>query len=160
MITQALLHGLFEYKEGFLYWKVSSSKKIKVGAKAGYLKKTGYCDIRINKKPYLAHRLIFMMFNGYMPIEVDHHDNNPSNNKIENLRASTHFENSRNSKVRSDSSLGIKNIGWCKNSNKFRVVLKINGKAKNFGSFKDLELADLVATMVREKYHGEFARHK
>ena len=37
---------------------------------------------------------------------------------------------------------------------------QLTGKAKNFGSFKDLELADLVATMVREKYHGEFARHK
>ena len=27
------------------------------------------------------------------------------------------------------------------------------------GYFKDLELADLVGTMAREKYHGQYAHH-
>jgi hypothetical protein len=30
----------------------------------------------------------------------------------------------------------------------------------NNGSFEDLELAELVAIEARNKYHGDFARHK
>jgi hypothetical protein len=36
----------------------------------------------------------------------------------------------------------------------------INGKDVHFGSYDDIELADLVATEARDKYFGNFARHK
>ena len=34
-----------------------------------------------------------------------------------------------------------------------------NKDKKYFGSFTDLELADLVAQEARSKYHGNFANH-
>jgi len=37
--------------------------------------------------------------------------------------------------------------------------MQFNNKFKLIGRFDDLELADLVAQEVRNKYHGEFVRH-
>ena len=63
----------------------------------------GYRYITIGKdgKPHsmLAHRVIWLMYYGEMPPEglvIDHIDGNPDNNRIENLRAVTHKENSKN----------------------------------------------------------------
>ena len=93
-----ILNFLFDYKNGELYWKFSLSCKSPKGTIAGSVKKDNYRRIGINKKVYLAHRLIFMMFHGYFPKFVDHIDGNKLNNYIENLREVTHAENMKNQK--------------------------------------------------------------
>jgi hypothetical protein len=158
MITQELTHRLFEYRDGELYWKVSVGS-VKAGAKAGTLKQPGYFKTRIDGKFYLNHRLIFLMHHGHLPEYLDHIDNNPSNNRIENLRAATLTENKYNSKLSKNNTSGVKGVSWYKAENNWRVKIYVNGKQKHFGYFEDLELADLVATMAREKYHGAFANH-
>jgi hypothetical protein len=40
------------------------------------------------------------------------------------------------------------------------VCVRVNKKEKYFGIYDDIELAELVATEVRNKYHKEFARHQ
>lgn len=40
---------------------------------------------------------------------------------------------------------------------KFIVRVGVSNKIRNFGTYDDLELAELVAEEVREKYFGEFA---
>ena len=37
--------------------------------------------------------------------------------------------------------------------------MTINGVRTNFGLYKDIDLADLVAQEARSKYHGKFARN-
>ena len=60
---------------GFLYWKVSNSNRIKIGNIAGYKRKDGYIQIRIDTKLYLAHRLIWFYVKGYFPeYGVDHNN--------------------------------------------------------------------------------------
>ena len=49
-----------------------------------------------------------------------------------------------------------KNAEWKRN---WVVSIMVAGKRKYIGSFEDLELADLVATEARDKFHGQFARH-
>jgi len=157
MIDKELVSQIYEYKDGALYWK-NCSKKNKNGKLAGNINSNGYCRVWVNKKLYDSHRIIFLMFHGYIPENVDHIDGNPLNNKIENLRAATYRQNAQNRKVRKDNELGIKGIK--KNGNKFmvRVQIKTN-KRKCFGSFDNLELAELVAIEARDKYHKEFAKH-
>jgi len=92
-----------------------------------------------------------------MPLEVDHIDADRHNNQIENLRAATSAQNQRNKPLQRNNTSGHKNVRWA--NGKWAVELKINGKAKYFGRFEDLELAALMASEVRDKYHGEFARH-
>jgi hypothetical protein len=152
------LKSLFEYEDGNLYWKIKPSKKISIGAKAGYIDKKGYIQIRIDGKFYLGHRIIFAMHNGYMPEFIDHIDGNPFNNLIENLREATLSQNQFNSKTRKDNLSGIKGVTWNTARNKWQVQLQVNRKNKYFGLYQDIDYAKFVADAMRHKYHKEFAR--
>jgi len=159
MITQNQVRDLFDYRDGELYWKVSLAHKIKINDMAGSINNTGYKRVGINNKDYLNHRLIFLMFYGRLPTFIDHIDNNPLNNRIENLREATKSQNSQNAKLRANNSSGAKNVYWLKRDRKWRVELNIGGKRKNFGHYYDIKIAKFIADTMRYKYHGQFANH-
>lgn len=157
-LTQEYLHSLFNYKDGQLFWKISrfgASKNIP----AGSITNRNYRVVYIDYKQYQLHKIIFLYHHGFYPKLIDHIDGNPANNKIENLREATYFQNAQNCKVYSTNTSGFKNVHLCNLTKKWRVVISINGKRLRLGYFKDLELADLVAQEARAKYHGIFARH-
>jgi hypothetical protein len=159
MITHAEVLELYDYKDGELYWKKSNNNKVKIGSKAGgnSVNSDGRKSISVNKKRYLASRVIFLHQKGYLPAMVDHINGIKTDNRIENLRPATSLTNNQNAKIRKDNKSGIKGVSLKKG--KWYVQLRINGLKKSFGYFKDLELADLVAQEARDKYHGEFACH-
>ena len=147
----------FIYEDGILYCKKPRGK-LRYKEIVGTLG-NGYIYASFNYKRYLLHRIIFLMFNGYMPKVVDHIDGNSLNNKIENLREATQQQNLFNSKLRKNNTSGVKGVNWHKLRSKWKVELRINGKKQHFGLFSDLELAELVAKEARNKYHKEFANH-
>jgi hypothetical protein len=159
MITQEQVNHLFEYKDGELFWKNCNSPSVKNGAKAGHYNSYGYWRIETKYGSLAAHRVVFLMHHGYMPKIVDHIDGDKLNNKIENLRAATYEQNSYNAQIGKRNTSGAKNISWKADQCKWRVRIASNGKNITIGQFEDFELAELVAIMAREKYHGEFARH-
>ena len=159
MITQDQVKDLFEYRNGDLYWKVANNKKIKIGNKAGTADFQGYLRTRINRKPYLNHRIIFLWHYGYLPQCIDHKDCNPSNNKIENLREATNSQNSCNAKTFSTNTSGVKGVYWSNRDKKWRVTLSLNGRRMYFGCYDNLEQAKLVIQKARLKCHGQFANH-
>lgn len=151
---------LFEYRDGALYWRVKPCRRDPVGMKAGHLDPArGYVTINYRRKRYYAHRIIYLMHNGYLPPEVDHIDGDKSNNRISNLRACTHAQNGQNKAAQANNKAGVKNVVWDKNRSKWVVYMKVNGKNTNFGGFDDIEMAAFVASELRDKHHGEFARH-
>lgn len=150
MITQKRLHELFEYVDGEL---------IRNGKIAGSVNKRGYRCICVDYKIYKAHRLVFLYHHGYLPEQIDHIDQNQSNNRVENLRPATSGQNSMNRGMMRNNTSGCKGVFWDKDQNKWRVAVRIGRKLKSFGRYVDKELADLVAIMAREKYHKEFANH-
>ena len=154
MITATEAAELYEYVDGVLCWKNTNYP-------AGSKRKDGYiCNVKIQGKNYLAHRLIFLLHYGYLPNVVDHIDGNPSNNRIENLRESSMQTNQYNRKINKNNTSGIKNVYFCKKAQKWRVELKVNKQKKSFGRYEDLELAEFVAHEARQKYHKEFSRSK
>lgn len=157
-ITQDYLQQLFTYEKGNLYWKIKTTQKVVIGNMVGYVSK-GRRYTKINQKTYQISRLVFMYHHGYFPKVVDHVNNNPLDNRIENLRECSHQQNSRNSKKPKHNTSGIKNVHWNVCRNRWKVQLMINAKSKCIGYFKDLELAELVAYEARLKYFGEFANH-
>ena len=158
-LTQAKAKELFEYRDGVLYRKITTSRLGKKGNIAGFTSDKGYRNVLINGKQYGIHRIIYLIHYGFMPSIVDHIDNNPLNNKIENLREANKTKNNLNAKKRKDNTSGFKNVNWHSQKKKWQVRLCINKKSTSFGLFKDLELADLVAQEARNKYFGSFARH-
>jgi hypothetical protein len=159
MLNKEKLLKLFEYKDGILYRKTAPANCTTIGEKAGFITKKKYYKVKINQKAYFAHRLIFLMHHGFLPEFIDHIDGNPENNLIENLRPANFQQNNCNAKIRKDNLSGAKGVNWHKKQQKWNVRVGIGGKRKHIGSFEEFELAELVATMAREKYHGLFARH-
>ena len=158
-ITQKQVQDLFEYHDGILYWKNPTATRVKKGQIAGRLGKRGYVETNINYKKYKNHRIIFLMFNGYLPEIVDHVDNNCLNNRIENLRAATLSQNLHNAKLSKANKSGVKGVSWDKSKNSWRVQINSNGKSIRVYKLHSLELAELVAQEIRNKYHGEFVNH-
>lgn len=159
-LTKEYLQSIFYYKDGELYWKNTINSRAIKDCVAGHVNSRGYKYITLNKQRYLAHRLIFILFNNYIPNFIDHIDNNKLNNKIENLRNCTNTQNQYNSKLSKINKSGIKNVYWNKRDKKWQVTLSVHGKQKSFGKYEDLELAELVAIEARDKFYGKFARHQ
>lgn len=160
MLTQDLVNYLFVYRNGILYWKNSTNpNRVPNGSKAGKENQDGYLETQINKKKYGNHRIIFLMFNGFLPEQVDHKDNDITNNCVENLRAATYAQNQANAKIRKDNSSGFKNVKFSKKCNKYEVNMQHQNKKYFFGYFNTLEEAVKVATQKRIELYGEFARH-
>lgn len=153
MLTKEYLDTVFYYKDGNLY-KHSNHKK--VGSVCG----SGYVYISLNKKRYLAHRIIFCILNGYLPKYIDHINGNKSDNRIENLREATLSENQRNTSKRLTNKSGYKNICWEKGRLKWRVDIRLgDGKYKVIGRFEKISDAVVAAVNARKIYHGNFANH-
>ena len=160
MITQKLLNEMFDYKNGNLFWKSAPHRRSDlIGTKAGSF--DGQKEqVIIQGKHYKTHRLVFLMFHGYLPVEIDHIDGNGLNNCIENLREANRSEQNCNTKLRKTSKTGIKGVSWDSNRKKWTVVVNKNNKTVYRNRFDDVELAELVAIEARNKYHGLFARHQ
>ena len=158
-ITQTLVKELFDYRDGSLYWKVNKSTRARKGKKAGCIKQRGYLETVINSKAYKNHRIIFLIFHGYSPIIVDHIDGNKLNNNIENLRAATSSQNLQNAKLSKSNTSGVKGVVWEKDRKYWKAQIVVNGKTIRIGKLESLELAQLVAQELRNKYHGEYANN-
>jgi hypothetical protein len=161
MLEQKRALELFEYRDGKIYCKSKTSiksNKTKIGQEVGNLTGSQYLRTKIDYKEYFVHKIIFLMHHGYIPQIVDHIDGNRLNNNISNLRAVNLSQNQHNRGIDRRNKSGAKNVYFCKRTNKWAVVLSIKNKSIFFGRFDDIELADLVATEGRVKYHGEYAR--
>ena len=90
------LQTIFDYDDGKLFWKISPTKNVKIGDRAGNSKADGYRYITLNKKTYKEHRLIYKLLTGLEPDIIDHINNEPSDNKIDNLRSVNTSINGKN----------------------------------------------------------------
>ena len=120
LITQERLKELLEYnfETGEFVWIAKTSKysSVKVGRVAGGVSKShGYIVIRVDGYLCLAHRLVWRYVYGYFPEGegkpfIDHIDGDKVNNRVENLREVSRFENNRNARIRSDNKSGTHGV--------------------------------------------------
>ncbi len=161
-ITQERVRELFEYRDGALYWKVRSAKRVQIGERAGGdgTDSSGYRMVRVDGRRCKEHRIIYLFHHGDLPELLDHIDNDRSNNRIENLRPCTRQENGRNRRIGKDNTSGVKGVSWQAFYKKWWAQLAINRKVINVGLFDDIAEAAIAIRDARNKYHGEFARHE
>ena len=88
---------------------------------------------------------------------IDHKDRNPSNNHKSNLRFCTAQENSRNVSLSSRNSSGFLGVYWKEKKKHWEASIKIDGKDKYLGSFKNKDDAIKARLLGEKEYYGEFA---
>lgn len=158
MLTKEYLNQIFEYRDGNLYWNINH-KNAKKGSEAKAKTSHGYKVVVINGKQHKVHRIIWAMNYDNLPKFLDHIDGNKENNTLSNLRPASIHQNQCNRKRPLSNTSGSKNVVYDKSRNKWKVQIQLNGKLISIGRYADLEAAELVAILAREKYHGSFANH-
>jgi hypothetical protein len=156
MIEHDLVKEMFDYRDGFLYWRKKVNKRHSIEQPAGTDNASGYCVITINGKKIHAHRLIWLWHNESLPKMIDHANRDTLDNRIENLREADYVRNAYNSKLKSDNTSGVKGVSWCNTYNRWVVQMYAN-KQKVTGRFKMFDEAVEFAANKRRELHGEFA---
>jgi hypothetical protein len=158
--TPEQLRSFLEYDPvtGVLRWRVSEVLgRRKAGSIAGSLRPTGYLNISINGKNFLAHRAAWAIYFGAWPNGIlDHINGQRSDNRIANLRPTTIAQNAANSGPRSNNKAGIKGI-FRTPSGRWKASIRVDGCNVSLGLFDtSLEAGDAYQTAAR-KVFGEFA---
>ncbi len=99
MISQTELKLLMNYDPltGHLIWRINRGTRARAGQIAGALDPQGYVVIGVNNRSYLAHRLVYLHQTGqWPPLEIDHINQNKSDNRWLNLRLATPSQNKAN----------------------------------------------------------------
>jgi len=89
---------------------------------------------------------------------VDHWDHATLNNRRYNLRLVTYSQNGMNRRILKGNSSGFKGVTWHQGEKKYRVQIKVEGKAIALGNFRADQLFDATEAyrLASIKYHGEF----
>lgn len=163
------LPAVEELRENFRYnpetgelWRLWKSRRRKGDLEAricGSLNAKGYRITMFKGNRIKVHRLVWALVHGEWPPDcLDHINGNRADNRIENLRVVTNYQNSLNAKTRVGVS-GVKGVTWDKRKRKWDAVIRANGKKNRVGRFKSLEDAVIAMRLARERLHGEYANH-
>lgn len=170
MIDIDLFRRLLRYDEetGFLFWRervpsMGFSERLCntfnasfAGKRAGNVHKSRsmspYIDrqIKVMGKSYGEHRVAWAIAYGEQPPDlIDHKDRNPLNNRLDNLRASSFFDNTKNASKYSNNASGAPGVTWNKWHHKWQAQSRMRGKTVHLGYFDGNDL-DIAAMEVME----------
>lgn len=131
--------------------------KVKKGCRAGGLDALGYLKIKLDGFTYLGHRLAWFYMHGKWPAdEIDHINNNPSDNRLVNLREATPSQNKANRMLPRHNTSGCKGVSYYTADDIWVVRFLAGGKNIYIGRFKEKEEAIQAYKDSIHKYHEEF----
>ena len=166
IITQERLKSLLHYspETGVFVWNRRPRSMFKSerqqmlfnsrreGTEAGHKTNYGYISIRIDKRPYMAHRLAWLYVYGEWPKFIDHDNRNKSDNRLCNLRNVTHSENMKNRDRQPNSTSGITGVSLIRSTGKWRAHIKHHGKWESLGNYQTIEEAAEARKAAEIKY--------
>ena len=132
----------------------------RTGKKAGTVRPDGYTVINLNATFHLAHRIVWQMHNGSIPVnhQVDHINHNRSDNLISNLRLVSNAENAKNRRITDKNKSGTVGVNWDVRRQKWRSTIMVNYKCTHLGYFESL--VDAVnARREAETFYGFHKNH-
>jgi hypothetical protein len=157
-VSAERLHELLDYNPitGLMTWRTATAKR-RAGAVAGGLNDNGYRIICIDRKSYLAHRLVWLFVHHVWPEGALDHDNGiRSDNRIANLRLASPSQNAANKRRARRNTSGFKGVtrtrqGWC-------AQIWKDGKKTHLGYFDHPEVAHAAYMAAARRLFGIFAR--
>jgi hypothetical protein len=152
----------FDYnpETGELRWRIGSRRR-PAGELAGAVAKTekGRIIVGFQGKTYKAHILVWVCQTGEWPThQIDHINEDPSDNRWGNLRAATKSQNMRNIKTIKSNTSGYKGVGFYRRTSKWRATIQADGVQYHLGLFDTIEEAIEVYANAANKLHGLFAK--
>ncbi len=152
--------------EGFENYSVSdygnvrnndTGRILKAGLNSGGYLSSNLC---LYKKPHNKniHRLVAQAFlpNPENKPQVDHIDNNKSNNNINNLRWATNSQNQQNTTICKNNRSGTKGVRWIEETQKWRARIMVNGKDIHLGYFVNKDDAINIRAQKAQNEFGEY----
>lgn len=158
-ISHDRLLDLVEYNPdtGRMVWRRPTSRRVKVGGRAGSLAGNGYWQIKLDGRVYNYHRVVWFYVTGAWPDRwIDHKNRDTADNRFCNLRLSTISQNGGNRKLQSTSSIGLKGVQ--RNRHKFIARVTLGGIRHHLGTFDTAEAAHAAYFAGAQRLFGEFAR--
>lgn len=175
-VLQQLLH--LDISSGHLFWNNRTAKWFTASGKltaeqwskvwntrwAGkralcLVKPNGYFYGPVLGRKMYAHRVVFALYNGFLPgTYVDHIDGNVKNNNPVNLREATPSQNMRNMGAHKRNTSGYNGVSWSVHMNKWRASFRANQKTIHVGYFNEIEKAAAALHDAR-RAHGFSYRH-
>ena len=153
-LTQERLKEVLHYnpETGVFVWLVGT-RNTNAGDIAGWKREGQYARVGLDKKLYLQHRIAWLYMVGSFPEnEIDHINQEKSDNRWVNLRCATSRENSMNMPRRRDNSSGHTGVYWCKRDKAFLAQIRIEGKQIALGYFDDFFEAVCCRKSAENKY--------
>lgn len=145
----------YDRATGKLYWKNGPRK----GKESGWTDRYGYRLTRVAGHLLRNHHIVWWMETGEWPeAEIDHKDNDPSNNQFNNLRLSNRHGQGANQKRQSRREGEYKGVylNPC-NSGRYHAKIKVNQKSIHLGSFDTKVEAAKAYDKAAREYFGEYA---
>lgn len=121
-----------------------------------YEHSSGYATFwdKENKKVLYVHRFLV---NPPDDMKVDHINRNKLDNQRDNLRVCTSAQNQYNTGKIASYTSKYQGVSFCKQTKKWRVTMRIDGKCKTVGRYATEKEAALTYNKMAKKHRGEFA---
>ena len=157
--AEVFAYFCYDPKTGIIKWKIDNGPKNWKGKIAGHLNSKGYIEIRFKGKTYQGHRIAYALGHNTLdiPSTLDHTNCDKSDNRLENLRAATAQENSRNINKRKHTTSKYKGVSWYRKYQKWQAQIRHNGKSIYLGYHATEEEAHAAYCKAAAELHGDFA---
>jgi hypothetical protein len=150
-------------KDDILYWGESFGttrrrSKAYLHKPAGCVSARGYIQVRKCRDKFMAHRIIWAMHYGRWPkVGIDHKNGNKTDNRIENMRETTQFQNSKNAQKYPRLEEWVA-TGVHRSGNRWVASAQVDNVKKYIGCFK-CHTAAMIARMKFSNENGFTERH-
>jgi hypothetical protein len=159
----SIIRQHFDYnpENGELRWRIGSRRRA-AGKLAGTSNKTekGRISVGFRNRDYKGHIIAWVCQTGEWPThQIDHINEDPSDNRWSNIREATKSENMRNiTRIKSNTS-GHKGVSFHRQTAKWKASIKVDGVQYHLGLFSTVEDAAHAYAKAAQKLHGVFAKH-
>ncbi|MFC4221968.1 homing endonuclease [Escherichia phage UPEC03] len=140
--------------------RTSHKRSDLIGKEVGSKIKGGYTRVYFKSKGYLRHRIIYYVATGKLPDVIDHKNGVEAGDGIDNLREADQSRNCQNRTKRRVATSRFKGVCVRDQPTGIRYIaqIKIDGKVKHIGSYRDEYEAAKAYDREAIKHFGKFAK--